>query len=276
MPSRVFIVCLLTGLLAGAHPAPGQRVESREADSEVKEANAADGAAGAKLDIARVEREIVRLTNEFREREGRSTVEKNEELEAAAQYFADYMARTGRYGHTADGSQPSARAEKHGYDYCLVSENIGYQYSSTGFEADALAKQFTQGWIESPGHRENMLDRDVVDTGVAVARSDDGTYYAVQMFGRPSSMQIEFSVVNKSGANVKYTLAGRSFSLPPRVTRTHQRCRPPELVFNDSGKDGPTRFNPRPGDTYVIETASEGGFNVSRRSEKTSRDGERQ
>jgi len=73
----------------------------------------------------------------------------------------------------------------HGYDDCLVAETIANQVRSTGFTADDLVKTFVSGWKNSPERRKNMLDPDVTDIGVAVARrSDSPTYLAVQMFGR--------------------------------------------------------------------------------------------
>ena len=87
-----------------------------------------------------------------------------------AQAFADYMARTDRYGHTADGNQPSDRAKARGYDYCIVLENIAYAFNSEGFTGEKLAGQFVTGWQNSPGHRRNMLDPDVTETGVAVLK----------------------------------------------------------------------------------------------------------
>jgi uncharacterized protein YkwD len=154
---------LLVGLiLACSGPAYAQRVETRESDLQTPDGT--PEADGARPDLSRVGEGIIERTNAFRAEQGRGKVRSDPELSAAARYFADYMARTGRYSHTADGNQPSARAEKHGYDYCLVSENIAYQYKSAGFEAEQLAEAFTQGWVDSPGHRKNMLDPDVTDT----------------------------------------------------------------------------------------------------------------
>lgn len=36
------------------------------------------------------------------------------------------MAKTGKYGHAADGRKPAERAAAHGYEYCIVRENIAY------------------------------------------------------------------------------------------------------------------------------------------------------
>ena len=278
-PSRWMYVLLVP--LLGSLTAIAQRVEVREADADAVDgpaggearAAAADGRAGdaASPDLDGAEARIVDLTNEFRSKEGRQPVKTNKELHAAAQYFADYMARTGRYGHTADGNQPSERARQHGYDFCLVSENIAYQYNSAGFATRQLAQQFTQGWIDSPGHRKNMLEPDVVETGVAVARSEKGVYYAVQMFGRPKSMQVEFTVSNRSGRPVQYVIGDQRFSLPPRVTRTHTRCRPSALTFRLSsgategaapqpgGQKLPADpYKPKDGDSFVVVGSADG------------------
>jgi uncharacterized protein YkwD len=139
-------------------------------------------------DLDAVEQLIVEATNEFRRGEGLRTVTTSPVLARTVRDFADFIARTDRYGHEADGKQPSDRARAHGYDYCLVSENIAYQYNSAGFRTAALARDFVEGWKQSPQHRKNMLEPDAVDTAVAVARSDrSGKYYAVQMFGRAKS-----------------------------------------------------------------------------------------
>ena len=183
-----------------------------------------------KPDLRKAEQQILDHLNAFRKEEKLAAVRTNPELQKAAGYFADFMARTDKYSHEADGKRPADRARDHGYDYCIVLENIAFQFNSAGFATDELAKGFHQGWVDSPGHRKNMLDPDVSDVGIAVARSaSSGKYYAVQMFGRPKSAAIEFSIANRSGKQVRYTLDDERFDLPPSVTRTHTVCRPAEL-----------------------------------------------
>jgi uncharacterized protein YkwD len=187
---------------------------------------------GDTADVAKVTALIVDRTNDFRKAEKREPVKVNAELTKAAEYFARFMADTGKYGHEADDQKPSDRARKHGYDYCLVLENIAYQYSSEGFNTDDLATGLVKGWKESPGHRKNMLDPDVTETGVAVARSEKtGYYYAVQMFGRPKSAAIVFKVANQADVALEYTIGEEKFTLDPRYTQTHTRCRPSEVAF---------------------------------------------
>ena len=231
----------------------GQIME--EADTETVQPEEKTTAEAKTELMPRVSELIIEKTNRFRKKKGLEAVESNPQLTEAAKYFAQYMARTQKYGHTADGQRPSERASEHGYEYCLVSENIAYQYSSAGFEKQELAKRFFQGWKESPGHRKNMLEPAVTETGVAVAQSEEtGYYFAVQMFGRPESASIRFEVVNRSGKSVEYKVGERSFPLPPRYSRTHQRCRPSELKISwqEGGEQQTKTVKPDDGETFRI------------------------
>ncbi|GMU21302.1 MAG: hypothetical protein AMXMBFR13_13950 [Phycisphaerae bacterium] len=224
--------------------------------------NAAPARQSDDAEVSEVESLIVKRTNRFREDHGRSTVQTNEALEDAARYFARYMARTGRYGHTADGKRPSQRAEDHGYEYCMVSENIAYQYSSVGFSSKELAQRFMEGWEQSKGHRENLLARGITDTGVAVAQGEGGRYYAVQMFGRHRSRRMEFIIRNRSGQTVEYELGDQTYRLSPRYTRTHRQCRRLDLVFLP-GSDNSKTVRPQDGDRYVIHETDSGGIRIA-------------
>lgn len=208
---------------------------------------------GTTPDVPRVVEQVIEKTNEFRRRHLRHPVVRNAELTKAAQYFAQYLADKDQLSHTADGQAPWDRAKKHGYDYCVVEENIAYELNSAGFTTDALADALVKGWEESPGHRRNMLERHVTDTGVAVARSaKSGKYFAVQMFGRPKSDEIEFLVVNDTDTAVKYKVDDQTLSAEPHVRMTHRSCTPPELRFQLAGKE--RGFHPEKGSRYVLRT----------------------
>jgi len=217
-------------------------------------------------ELSPAEKMILSQTNAFRKQQQLDALKPNPKLNETAQDFADFMARTGKYGHTADGKRPSERVSNHGYDYCLVAENIANQVRSTGFTADDLAKTFVSGWKNSPEHRKNMLDPDVTDIGVAVARrSDSPTYLAVQMFGRPQSQAISFQVSNQSDAKVEYTLSHRgsdkTFPLPPQLRQIHQQCRPTQIAFSTPD----TRLEVEDGAEYVVQRSPDGKLDVSRR-----------
>jgi uncharacterized protein YkwD len=218
--------CLAIYALSTAH---GQTVEHRDFDVAHIEAT---GAHEDRVDRAAAIEQIVKETNQFRHEQDRAKLTVNKKLATTAEEFAEYMARTDRYGHQADGRTPAERVSAHEYEYCLVTENIATRYNSAGYETEVLANGLVKGWIESPEHRKNMLDPDVIEIGVGLAMSDkSGRYYAVQMFGRPKSAVIEVALSNRTRSDVEYELGEQKFSLPPRMTHMHGRCRPPKITL---------------------------------------------
>jgi uncharacterized protein YkwD len=225
--------------------------------------------ARAEIDFDAAARQVIDLTNEFREKEGRRELTPNEELSRAARYFADYMAQTDKYGHTADGKQPAERAKEFGYKYCIVAENIAWESKTSGFTTEELAQSLFNGWKNSPEHRANMLDPDVYDIGVAVARSEKtGKHYGVQEFGRPRSKAISFEIVNQTDGPVRYTVDDKSFTLPVRYTRSHRDCRTPKLrVRLGSDENAKKSEVLRPADSarYIIRQDSSGTYSIEQK-----------
>lgn len=183
--------------------------------------------------IAVVQRAIVDRTNEFRKSNQSGAVQRDEHLMQAAKNFAEFMARTGKYGHRANGMTPAQRAEAAGYDYCVIRENIAYRMNTGDVTADSLIEVFVQGWIDSPPHRENMLADYITHTGVAVATTDDVTYYAVQMFGRPKSAAFRLKLNNESGDTKTIVFRANDqqdeVELQPRMILTMTRCFPTKV-----------------------------------------------
>jgi uncharacterized protein YkwD len=253
----LILACCLLPTAATGHAA--EKDEAKKMDP----ANPTYGAIA--LELATTAQDIINHTNSFRQAEGLQEVKPNPQLMEAAQDFAQFMASTDRYGHTADGSTPAERAQQHGYNPCILSENIAYQYRTSGFTSEELAREFVQGWQESPEHRKNMLDPVVTEIGVGVARSEQtGYYYAVQMFGRPQTEVIEFQITNRADAPISYAMEGQTFPLPPRTTRTHQQCQPAEITFQWPGKQEQTAVQPQRGDHYTIVQENAGAFRLQK------------
>jgi hypothetical protein len=76
----------------------------------------------------------------------------------------------------------------------------------------------------------------------------------VQLFGRPASAQIRFSITNNTPDEVEYTIGDQGFTLPPRYTRTHKQCRESELKFaaGDVEAAASAMFTVTSGATYVV------------------------
>ncbi|EXJ15804.1 CAP domain-containing protein [Imhoffiella purpurea] len=207
--------------------------------------------------------EIVARTNAFRRANDLDPLHRNETLARTSQSFADFMARTDRYGHHADGSSPAARAKRHGYDYCVIAENIAYAYSSAGLSRPQVVDTSMKGWRESPGHRENMLDPDVTQIGVAAARSDSSErIYLVQMFGRPNSQRIGFQIENLSSTKVEYSLGDQRYPLRPGHTRLHRRCRDEPLRIHWPDRAEDRTLDPVDDGQYRIESAASGDLQL--------------
>ena len=209
-------------------------------------------------DLPQTEIAIVEMTNAFRKEGKLGAVRPNAALTAAARAFADYLAKTGKFAHEADGRKPAERAEAQGYRYCLISENLAMNLDSRGFATRALAREAVEGWKNSPGHRANMLQPAVTEIGVAVARAPNGDpkFISVQLFGRPETLKVEFRIENRAGAAVGYTLGEKTHSLPVRSIVTHASCDPKLLTFDKAGAAA-QRFEPKNGDRYVVRAKGE-------------------
>ena len=184
------------------------------------------------------ERDIVDQTNAFRVRNGLAPTAANAILTAEARAFAAFLAETSAFSHTADGRSPSDRAEAAGYGACVLEENIArIEGARQGGRSDpsqgSLPTQFVTGWENSPGHRHNMLDPTVTETGVGVAAARGGdTYAAVQVFGRPDSLRFNFRVDNRTEATVAVTYDGQARALRPGGGIVYTTCTPGALTFD--------------------------------------------
>lgn len=268
-PDSILFRSLLIAVLVLSFSPPGQSFaqERTETATEIITRKAPRSPQPAP-DLDSVSEEIVRLTNAFRRQEKRDEVQRNAKLQATAEYFAKFMADEDKYGHNADGQSSAERAKEHDYAFCLVSENIAYQWQSAGFGVKELANGFVEGWRKSPEHRENMLDPDVLDTGVAVAQSkESGYFYAVQMFGRSRDDSIGFQVANESGIVVHYRLGEKSFALEPQFTRMHELCRTTklELLGEDPDISTPLKVvQTHQGDAFRIVAGSTDAVTIER------------
>ncbi|SMH35270.1 Cysteine-rich secretory protein family protein [Maritimibacter sp. HL-12] len=100
--------------------------------------------------------------NAERKAAGRKALIRDARLDKAAQSHACWMAETDTFSHKgAGGSLPKRRITATGYRPMLTAENIAFGQSSG---ARVIAE-----WMESSGHRENILRRGVVEYGVGVA-----------------------------------------------------------------------------------------------------------
>lgn len=141
---------------------------------------AAVPARAAPQDIARA---LLAATNSARAGKGLPPVSWNQRLARAGQQQAKAMLQSSNLSHTAGGTGLTARARHVGYRYGRITENIAWLSRRSATEAE-IAGAIHSMWMNSAGHRQNILDRRVTEIGIGVARSGSSTY-AAQVFGRP-------------------------------------------------------------------------------------------
>lgn len=128
---------------------------------------------------AATELRIYELINIERRKHGLPALAWNEQLDHAAKIHAANMARFRKMAHTipeADLPTLSRRAQHVAYPFGRIAENIALGFP----DAESVVK----GWMNSTGHRQNILNRDVSETGVGIVRSSSGGLYFCQVFGR--------------------------------------------------------------------------------------------
>ena len=108
---------------------------------------------------------IICLLNAERAKHGLVPLRPHPLLELASQRHSDDMVRREYYAHeTPDGVDPQMRMSAVGYSPPWTGENL---YTGTGVEATPV--RAVKGWMESPGHRANILRPEFTEIGVGIA-----------------------------------------------------------------------------------------------------------
>jgi uncharacterized protein YkwD len=108
---------------------------------------------------------------------GLGALSTSQDLTEAAQAHACDMARRATLSHSGrGGSNVMTRAKRAGYRACIAAENIA---RGAGLGAATV----TELWMNSSGHRANILRHNVRDFGVGVAESGGMTYWVMVFAG---------------------------------------------------------------------------------------------
>jgi uncharacterized protein YkwD len=129
-------------------------------------------------DLRALERAVERAVNEVRTARGLKPLAASGPLREVARAHSQDMARRGYFAHASpEGRGPVDRVLARGLAYRKVSENIAMSRGE-----DDPVRSAVDGWVASPGHRENLLDPGVRETGVGIAVDEDGALYFTQLF----------------------------------------------------------------------------------------------
>jgi uncharacterized protein YkwD len=124
---------------------------------------------------------LIKLTNSERTHAGLRPFAPNDLLMKAAQIQADQLVRSGRLEHVIRGARyprPVDRIEAVGYRWQAIAENLAFN--------ERNAAGAVHDWMNSAGHRKNILDSRYTEIGTGYARDAARQPYYVQVFARPA------------------------------------------------------------------------------------------
>lgn len=139
----------------------------------------------------RLERDLLTLTNAERRRLGFSTLLPDEALALAARHHAQEMATLNYFSHsspTPRNATLSQRVAQAGSAAIGVGENLAL------VGPQEVAQRSVQGWMESPGHRENLLRPNYTHVGFGSARDANGRVFVAQVFA-VQPLEVEYAQV---------------------------------------------------------------------------------
>lgn len=128
-----------------------------------------------------IAKQIMDITNEERQRQGLPELVRHEHLQELARIHSANMMKHHFFSHTDhEHRDPGERKDTYAPKlFGGVGENIAYIH---GIPRSQIAARFHEIWMNSSGHRANILRSRFSHLGVAVVREGQ-TYYATQVFG---------------------------------------------------------------------------------------------
>lgn len=128
--------------------------------------------------INALENEVIRLTNLERTKRGLPALKANWQLSRCARYKSQDMINKNYFAHQSPTyGSPFDMIESFGISMAAGGENIAM--------GQRTPQEVVTAWMNSPGHRSNILSTAYTQIGVGVAKSRTGSYYWTQMFIRP-------------------------------------------------------------------------------------------
>ena len=156
-------------------------------------------------------RDIIAGTNTARLEYGLAPLKSNTKLDLAAYEKMHNMIADGYFAHiNPDGTTPWFWIKKAGYDYIYAGENLAIGFPN--------ADEAVKAWLNSPSHRDNLLNPSYGEIGVAVGTAEIDGYngiLVVQMFGKPKEAVLADNSGNEAHASTLLPTASPVSSVVP-------------------------------------------------------------
>ncbi|MGM0867670.1 MAG: CAP domain-containing protein [Bacillota bacterium] len=172
-----------THLDPGEENAPGNE-EARQPNQPAQEPNTAQPEPPAEgqpkqdaqaSDASGFMKQVVDLTNQERKKNGLGALKMDGELANVAEMKSEDMKENDYFSHTSPTyGSPFEMMENFGVDYSTAAENIAV--------GQKTPESVVNAWMNSPGHRKNILNKQVTHIGVGTAKDPSQGIYWTQMF----------------------------------------------------------------------------------------------
>ena len=128
--------------------------------------------------LAAYETEVIRLTNLERTKRGLPALTTNWQLSRVARYKSQDMINKNYFSHNSPTyGYPFTMMQSFGLKFSAGGENIAY--------GQRTPQEVVNAWMNSPGHRANILSTAYTQIGVGAAKKSNGTLYWTQQFIHP-------------------------------------------------------------------------------------------
>ncbi|GAE93206.1 transporter [Gracilibacillus boraciitolerans JCM 21714] len=126
-------------------------------------------------EVNQFERQVVALTNKERENAGLAPLQLDTKLSQVARKKSKDMATNGYFSHTSPTyGSPFNMMQQSGVNYRTAGENIA--------KGQRTPEEVVNGWMNSEGHRANILNGDFTHIGVGYV--EDGNHWTQQFIGK--------------------------------------------------------------------------------------------
>ncbi|MFQ3545946.1 CAP domain-containing protein [Halobacillus rhizosphaerae] len=119
--------------------------------------------------------QVVQLTNKARKKQGLSALKIDPQVAKVAQTKANDMAKNNYFSHTSPTyGSPFQMMKQFGVSYHIAEENIA--------AGQQTPDEVVKAWLNSPGHRKNIMNKNVTHIGVGYAA--DGSNWSQMFIGK--------------------------------------------------------------------------------------------
>ncbi|SHE57783.1 spore coat assembly protein SafA/uncharacterized protein, YkwD family [Caloramator proteoclasticus DSM 10124] len=130
------------------------------------------------IETKAIESEVVRLVNIERAKAGLPALKENWQLSRVARYKSQDMINKNYFSHYSPTyGSPFDMIESFGIKFSAAGENIAM--------GQRTPQEVMNAWMNSPGHRSNILSPSYTEIGVGLAKDKTGKCYWTQMFIKP-------------------------------------------------------------------------------------------